>query len=132
MGTAGNFPARGLTARAVGSTDSLRQGNQAARSPPAQVSPPMRLSWFSPAPQRRRRGGNARRRKSAPLTAPRLERRRVFDASIQTMPAAPTADGPLTVGEGTPVTAGATSSGPMPYTFDWSLTKGMSTIQVGS
>ena len=93
----------------------------------------MRLSWFSPAPQRRRRGATSRRRRAAPpLTVRRLERRRVLDASIQTMPAAMAPDGPLVVDEGTPISASATSSGSGPFVFDWSLTQGMTTIQTGT
>jgi PKD repeat protein len=86
----------------------------------------MRLPWFSGQPKRSKRGGKSRRRKAAPLRVRSLERRRVLNASIQTIAV------PAVANEGSQVTATATATGQGQLNYTWTFTQGATTLATGT
>ena len=73
-----------------------------------------------------KRGGKSRRRKAAPLRVRSLERRRVLNASIQTIAV------PAIAYEGSPVTATANATGQGQLNYTWSFTQGATTLATGT
>jgi PKD repeat protein len=86
----------------------------------------MRLPWFFNPHKRCNHGGGARRRKGSSLRVRPLERRRVLNASIQSIAV------PAAANEGSLVTATANATGQGQLTYDWSLTQGNTTLATGA
>jgi PKD repeat protein len=85
----------------------------------------MRPSWLS-LYQLGRRPSRRKRRSDARLRVRQLERRRVLDASIQSLIVSPV------IAEGQTATATATATGTGPLTFDWTLSENGNEIASGS
>src|SRR5271156_2837906 len=86
----------------------------------------MRLPWFFNPRKRSAGAGQSRRRKSSSLRVRSLERRRVLNASIQSIAV------PAAAFEGSPVTATANATGQGQLSYSWSLSQGNTTLATGA
>src|SRR4051794_18040658 len=87
---------------------------------------PMRLPWFFSDRKRPKSGGKSRRKKSAQLRVRPLERRRVLNASIQSIAV------PAVASEGSLVTASANATGQGQLNYNWTFTQGANTLATGT
>jgi PKD repeat protein len=86
----------------------------------------MRLPWFFNPHKRSVRAGKSRRPKRSSLRVRSLERRRVLNASIQSIAV------PAAALEGSPVTAAVNATGQGQLSYSWSLGQGNTTLATGA